>query len=320
VNLLERLDPELRIPLSSRPILDLSDLGGAREQYCRILGAESGTSRSEVGVSVTDHTIMGRDPESEILIRVFRPTKRASDLPCLFWIQGGGFVLDSTNMDDGWCVRLVGGHGCIVTSVRWRRAPEFQFPAPLEDCYAGLSWLVQNADRQGVDATRIVVGGNSSGGGLAAALALLVRDRGELRLQHQLLVYPMLDDTNSTFSAHAVTYPRVWNRANNMIAWRLYLGRTLDTGEVSPYAAPARMEDLSGLPAASVFTGELDLFVDEDIVYAQRLIQAGVRTELHVYPGAVHGFDRFAPQAAVSRRFYADCDAVLSASLTRRCE
>jgi acetyl esterase/lipase len=312
---LERIDAELRAPLSRRPIMDLADLRAARQLYAQILGTQSKRERDGSDVTVDDQLVPVHKPAGEVLLRIFRPSSRRGKLPCLFWIQGGGFVLSSSDMDDDWCRSVARRHGCIVTSVGWRRAPEYPFPAPLEDCYSALVWLTQHGADQVIDASQLVVGGNSSGGGMAAGLALLVRDRGELELRHQLLVYPMLDDRSSTNSAHAVTHPRVWNRANNLIAWRHYLGVDAGAPSVSPYAAPARMQDLRGLPSASILTGDLDLFADENIGYAQRLMQAMVRTELHVYPGAVHGFDRFAPQASISQRFLSDCDAILSLHL-----
>ena len=174
-----------------------------------------------------------------------------------------------------------------------------------------MAWTIGNAAELRVDPQRVVIGGHSSGGGSAAGLALLVRDRGELSVVHQLLVYPMLDDTNSTPSSFMVTDREVWNRASNEIGWRGYLGENYGTADVSAYAAPTRMENLSGLAPSTVLTGELDLFVDEDILYAQRLMHANVPTELHVYPAAHHGFDRMVPSALVSQRFVADRDAAL---------
>ncbi len=160
------------------------------------------------------------------------------------------------------------------------------------------------------------MGGPSSGGGSAAGLTLLVRDRAEFGVAHQLLLYPMLDDTGSTPSSRAITDPHTWNRANNEIAWRSYLGDAYGTDQVSPYASPTRMQDLSGLPPTTVLTGELDLFRDEDIHYAHRLLQAGVPTDLHVYAGAHHGFDRMVPDAQVSRQFIAARDAALQRAFT----
>ena len=157
-----------------------------------------------------------------------------------------------------------------------------------------------------------LVGG---GGGLTAGLALLVRDRGEMQVAFQLLIYPMIDDRNVTPASYAITDPRMWNRESNRLAWKAYLGRDGGGADVSPYAAAARATDLTGLPPAYIPVGALDLFVDENIEYAQRLNQAGVPTELHVYPGAFHGFDVFAPSARVSKQFKAERDDALRRAL-----
>jgi len=186
---------------------------------------------------------------------------------------------------------------------------------PVEDCYAGLKWLFAHADELGVDPSRIAIGGASGGGGLAAGLALLARDRAEVRVAFQLLIYPMIDDRNVTPASYAITDPRMWHRESNRLGWKAYLGREGGGADVSPYAAAARATDLTNLPPAYIPVGALDLFVDENIEYAQRLVQAGVPTELHVYPGAFHGFDLFAPSARVSKQFKGDRDDALKRAL-----
>jgi acetyl esterase/lipase len=201
--------------------------------------------------------------------------------------------------------------GCAVVSVDWRRPPDHPFPAPMDDCYAGLSWTHRSAADLGVDPDRIAIGGASSGGGSAAGLALLARDRGEIPVCFQLLVYPMLDDRNVTPASVALTEPRVWNRQSNLIGWRCYVGDAVGTEAVSPYAAPTRATDLTGLPPAYLPVGDLDLFIDEDIEYAQRLQQADVPAELHVYPGGIHGFDLLAPNSGLAQRFIRDRDEAL---------
>jgi acetyl esterase/lipase len=316
VPIMDRLDPELRVVVEQIPALDLTDIEGARASLAELY-AQINTGESNPRVSSSDHTAPGRDGNPDVRVRVFRPVGVPGPLPCLYWTQGGGYVLTAPDMDDQFCEEIADRHECVVVSVDWRRAPEHPFPAPAEDCYAGLAWTVANAAEMEIDPGRVVIGGHSSGGGSTAGLALLVRDRGEFTVTHQLLIYPMLDDTNSTPSSYLVTDPEVWNRTSNEIGWRGYLGKTYGTDDVSPYAAPTRMADLSGLAPATVLTGELDLFVDEDVEYAQRLMQAGVPTELHVYRGAHHGFDRMVPQAAVSQRFIADRDAALRIGFSR---
>jgi acetyl esterase/lipase len=195
-----------------------------------------------------------------------------------------------------WCPQL----GLVGVSVEYRLAPETPYPGPLEDCYAGLKWVFEHADQLGIDRTRIGIGGSSAGAGLAAALALLARELGGPRPTFQLLAYPMLDDRRTTESSTWHDVP-TWTPASNEFGWRSYLG-DLDGGEVPFLAAPARAPDLSGLPSALIFVGTLDGFCDEDVLYAMRLYQAGVPTELHVYPGAPHGFDTIAPGTEVARR------------------
>jgi acetyl esterase/lipase len=184
--------------------------------------------------------------------------------------------------------------------VEYRLAPETVAPGALEDCYAALRWLHTAADEISVDRTRIAIGGESAGGGLAAALALLARDRGELPICFQLLIYPMLDDRTVTAEArNPFTGQFVWTPSANRFGWTALLGHEPGVADVSPYAAAARASDLSGLPPAYICVGALDLFVDEDIAYAKRLLRAGVPTELHIFPGAYHAFE-MAVDAAVT--------------------
>jgi acetyl esterase/lipase len=314
--ILDRLDPELAEAVRRFPIMDLTDLTAARAARAELY-ATVATPPPAPSVLRAGYVAAGTAGHPDVALTVFRPRLVASPAPCLYWIHGGGYVLPSVPHDDQLCEEIVTAHGCVVVSVHWRRSPEHPFPAAAEDCYAGLLWTMRAASNLQIDLSRVAVGGRSSGGGSAASLALLVRDRGEVSIAHQLLIYPMLDDTNSTSSSHAVTDAEVWNRTDNQVAWRAYLGDACGTDQVSPYAAPSRMADLSGLAPATVLTGELDLFVDEDITYAQRLIQAGVPTELHVYPAAHHGFDRMVPGAAVSRQLVADRDAALARAFAR---
>jgi acetyl esterase/lipase len=201
---------------------------------------------------------------------------------------------------------IVDAVGCVAVSVDYRLAPENPYPAPLDDCYAALRWTWQQARRIDVLESRIAVGGSSAGGGLAAGLALLARDRGEIRVAFQWLIYPMLDDRNITPSSRAITDPRVWNRDSNLRGWRAYLGAEPGSAGVSPYAAPARADDLSHLPPAYIQVGDQDLFFDEDVAYAQRLERGGVPVQLQVYPGVFHGAEGAVPSAAISVRMVAD--------------
>lgn len=307
----DRLDSELAPLVAQFPVFDLSDLATARKDYLAAMAMM--VADRDPDVAVTDIVCPPRAEHPSVRLREFRPKQpRAAQLPAVLWIQGGGYVMLSPDLDDSWCQELALAHGCAVYSVDWRRSPEHPFPSASEDCYTGLSYIAQHAKELNLDPDRIVIAGASSGGGSAASLALLVRDRREIAVAHQMLIYPMLDDRNDTPSAHQVTDRNVWNRTRNAIAWKAYLGEAYGTDQVSPYAAPSRMEDLSGSIPASILTGELDLFRDENILFAMRLMAAEVTTQLYVYPGAPHGFERIAPAAAISRQFFADRDAILS--------
>ena len=267
-------------------------------------------------ITIRDVAVPGPQGDPDVIVRIYSPPATAQLRPCAYWIHGGGYIFGTIDMSDARCVQTAETLDCVVVSVDYRLAPESPFPAPLEDCYAGLAWTSAHAEELGIDRDRIVVVGQSAGGGLAAGLALLVRDRGEIPLCYQLLIYPMIDDRNATTSSQLVT--KVWTREANLLGWRCYLGHEPGVGDVSPYAAAARAEDLRGLAPAFIGVGTLDVFRDENIDYALRLLAAGVPTELHVYPGAPHGFEGLAPQAAVSQQFLRDiADALRRAMYPR---
>jgi len=311
MDLLGRLDPEIAEIFPHLPVLDLTDIPAARATMMDMLAeAQAGIGHSQ-GVVYSDHLAPGLNGAPQVRVRLYRPAGKPGLLPCLYWIHGGGHVLGQIEQDDLMMEHIVEAVGCAAVSVEWRRPPEHPFPAPMDDCYAGLTWTYRSAAELDLDPGRIAVGGASSGGGSAAGLALLARDRGEVPVCFQLLVYPMLDDRNVTPASQAVTEPKVWNRQSNLIGWRSYVGDAVGTDQVSPYAAPTRADSLAGLPPAYLPVGDLDLFIDEDIEYAQRLQQADVPAELHVYPGGIHGFDLLAPASRLAQRFVRDRDEAL---------
>ena len=314
MDVIARTDDTHRELLAMLPanFMDLSDLPTAVAQLMSMLGGVP----AEVpdGVVVEDHHLQTTDGH-QLLVRLYRPRVARASSPCLYWMHGGGMVLGSVAMDDARCIEIVEQLNVTVASVEYRLAPVFPYPVPLDDCYAGLQWLFSSAESLGLDVNRIAIGGGSAGAGLAAGLALLARDRGQLNPCFQLLRYPMIDDRNSTASSHEVHDLRVWNRAANLVGWGAYLGDAAGSDDVSPYAAPARATDLSGLPPAIVTVGELDLFLDEDIAYAQRLLAAGVSTELHVYGKCVHGSDALVPHAEGSQRWKRDEMSALDRAL-----
>jgi len=232
---------------------------------------------------------------SGVGVRLHRPARSSGPVPALLWIHGGGYVIGNAAQDDDFCRALTRRLGIVVAAVDYRLAPEHPYPAALEDCYRALTWLAQ---LPGVDPGRIAIGGASAGGGLAAALAFLARDRGEVRPVLQILSYPMLDDRTLDPALDDDGF-RLWNTASNRIGWGAYLA-----GADRDAAVPARRADLAGLPPAWLGVGTLDLFHNEDLAYASRLQAAGVPCEVHEVPGAFHGFDRIAPNATVAQEFF----------------
>lgn len=254
--------------------------------------------------------------DATVQARIYSPPDAGPARPCVYWIHGGGYISGSALTVDPRLSRWVEELGCVAVAVEYRLAPEHPYPAPLEDCYTGLSWTVTHAERLGVDPARVVLAGSSAGAGLAAALGLLARDRGGPPVAHQVLIYPMLDDRQATRSSQ-MDSTAVWGRPANALGWRAYLGPEASraAANLPGYAAPARAADLTGLPPAFVAIGGADLFRDESIAYAAGLMAAGVRAELHVYPGAPHGFEVIVPSAGVSRRFDDELTGALRAAL-----
>jgi acetyl esterase/lipase len=226
--------------------------------------------------------------------------------PAFLHIHGGGYVSGIAGQFNPFLQAVAQNCGCLVVSVDYRLAPETRFPGPLEDNYTALRWLYKNADELGVDRKRVAIGGESAGGGHSAQLAIAARDRHEIPILFQLLIYPMLDDrTGSTRQVPPYIGQFVWNAGSNRFGWTSLLGVPAGSPTVPAGSVPARVENLAGLPPAFIGVGAIDLFVDEDVEYARRLINAGVPTELHVIPGAYHGFDLLVPDAGVSKRFAA---------------
>jgi acetyl esterase/lipase len=297
----QRLDPELRSALVAMPKLGelMEDVATRRKMMLEMMAALPQVRLESV--TMEDRYIPGPAGAPEVFVRIYSPKAEGEARPGVLWIHGGGFLFGHPVQDDSLCQRFVEHVGCVIVSVDWRLAPENPFPAGVEDCYAALQWMVAAASELGIDPTRLAVAGASAGGGVTAAVALLARDRGGPKLAFQMPLYGCLDDRHITPSSQEITDPRVWNREISLKSWKLYLA-VENSDEVSPYAAPIRAKDLSDLPPAYICIGEEDLMRDENIEYAMRLMQAGVPTELHIYPGAFHGFDILVPTAAVSQR------------------
>ena len=240
----------------------------------------------------------------DLRLVIVDPAPGAKGRPAFLHMHGGGFVTGFAGQFNPFLQALAQHCGCLVVSVDYRLAPETRFPGSLEDNYAALRWLYKNSDELGVDRKRIAIGGESAGATHATLLAMAARDRREIPILFQLLIYPAFDDrTGSTRQPSPYTGQFIWNAGSNRFAWTSFLGVPAGSPTVPAGAVPARVENLAGLPPAFIGVGALDLFVDEDVEYARRLINAGVPTELLVMPGAYHGFDLFVPDAAVSKRF-----------------
>ena len=316
MSLEERLDPEYRPIFSVVPddLFDMSDIGAAR----RRMSAGEGAPPVEYpeGLDVEDCGIPASDGHT-IGVRVYRPEAARSPAPALCWMHGGGFVMGDLGTDDAACAAMAAQLGVVVVSVDYRLAPEHPCPAPLEDCFDALMWMFSAAADMGIDPSRVAAGGASTGGTLAAGLCLLTRDRGRALPCFQLLTYAPLDDRHLTPSSRSITDGRFWNLDANKICWDAYLDGRAGSADVSAYAAPARAEDLSGLPPAFISVGEVDLFVDENVEHAQRLMRAGVPTDLHVYAGAFHGANVVVPQAQTSQRWNREILGALDRALNQ---
>lgn len=305
------LDPELQQVLSQLPNFPdiAADPPATRQMLAELITSARGSATNDQ-VRMENRKVEGLDSSVEVPVRIYWPRDRPPESRGgLLWIHGGGFVLGNLDQDDVLCQQVVEQTGCVVVSVDYRLAPEHPFPAAADDCYAALVWMQGVASELGVDSHRLVVGGASAGGGLSAAVALMARDRGGPSLALQLLIYPMLDDRNDTPSSHTVTDPRLFHRKNVAACWNAYLGGRHE--DVSPSAAPSRATSLADLAPAYVVVADRDNLRDECIDYARRLTEAGVDTELHVYPGTFHGFDILAPAAQVSQRAIADYVGVI---------
>jgi len=255
------------------------------------------------GVRVSELTAAASGHQPVVRIIAYEPDGRAGTTGALLWIHGGGLVMGTPEQDHVLAAGLATAAGVPVFSIDYRLAPEHPFPAALDDCHHALAWLHRNAAELGLDPHRIAIGGDSAGGGLAAALAQMARDRGEVPVAFQLLEYPMLDDVSALRTDHRARQALVWTTASNHYGWSAYLGHSPGLGEVRPYAVPGRSADLAGLPPAWIGVGDLDLFHDEDVSYGHRLREAGVAVEIHVEPGMYHGADTVRAKAPSMRAF-----------------
>jgi acetyl esterase/lipase len=297
--------PELLSVLDRFPEVELNDETLASMRAAAKAMPPPPLSPLELAVRCEEQFTPGPPGAPEVRVLIYTPPTKSSSLrPAYLQLHGGGFVMGAPEMNDGANRVLAAGLDCIIVSVDYRLAPETRFPGAVEDAYAALLWLHREAKPLGVDGARIAIGGQSAGAGHAAALALRARDRGEIPICLQMLDSPMIDDrTGSTADPHPYCGEFAWTPAKNRFCWRALLGEEPGGPEVPVEAVPARVSDLSKLPPAFILVGALDLFLEENIEYARRLIRAGVPTELHIIPGAFHGFTSVggeAPQTKVA--------------------
>jgi acetyl esterase/lipase len=296
--------PEARALLDTYgSALNAENVAGLRAMMKALI--ESMPTPPDDGVKVEERRIPGPAGAPDVRILIYTPPGIAGPLPVHLDIHGGGYIAGSADIDNVLCRQMCTAVGCAVVSVDYRLAPEVQYPGALEDCYAALQWLHRQGAAPVFDTTRITIGGESAGGGHGAAMAIMIRDRGGPKVLLQLLGQPMLDDrTGSTSEPHPYTGEFVWTPHLNRIGWTSLLGVEAGSAAVPAGAVAARVEDLSGLAPTFIVVGALDLFVEEAIEYARRLMRAGVPTELHVLPGAFHGSASLVPDALVSVAYF----------------
>jgi len=292
-------DPAVAHALATRPDDVVTTLApdGIAGLRARAVPPDLADVAAAAGRTLTWHAAPG--PAGDVRVALLRPPATGAPAPVLLHLHGGGLVVGTVSDDVAAAAQA--GPGWAVASVDYRLAPEHPYPAAVEDAYAALGWLAAQSAGLGLDPARVVVTGVSAGGGLAAALALLARDRGGPALAGQLLVCPMLDDRDDSASGHQMAGVGTWDRTANATAWAAYLGAAAGGPATPAYAAAARADRLDGLPPAYVDVGSAETFRDECVQYAARLWSHGGDAELHVWPGGCHGFDGLVPDAPVAR-------------------
>ena len=286
----------------------VGDIAGRRAMWEPIIGAASAAQPIPADVTTSEHHATA-DDGAQIKLRWYAKDG-AEPGPAVLFFHGGGYIFGHIDLFDGPVSRYVSASGVAFMSVEYRRAPEHPFPTPLEDAYAALRWLHEHAGELGVDPDRIAVMGDSAGGGMAAALTILTRERGGPKIARQILLMPMLDDRTREPDPHIAPFA-LWSYDDSATAWPALLGDAAGGPDVPATAAPARLEDATGLPPAYIEVGQIDVFRDEDLAYATKLSRAGVPVEFHLHPGAPHEFDSIAFASDVARRAIADRVRVL---------
>ena len=302
MSLWDRIDEESKGPLEALWEALPGGLNGIPDIVARRAAMSASRAAAPKGdfpdITVTTHTYSG--PGGELSLRLYRPNEAPAAGAGLIYIHGGGMIMGDLDSQDENMREAATALGIPIASIDYRKAPEHPYPAGPEDCYAGVCWVFEHAADLGMDTRNIGLMGASAGGGLALAVALMLRDRDGPALKYLLPIYPMIDDRHETTSSREVVDIGIWDRVGSIEAWGWYLGGV----EADAYAAPARAEDLSGLPPTYIDVGDLDLFRDEDIAITQRLSAAGVPVEFHLWTGAYHASELFAPNARLSQRIW----------------
>lgn len=309
------IDPELAAGLSQMPVLDFADISAARV-VAGEFEAKAFTEIDRTGIDISEAEVVPSDGGPKVRLLIYTPRAAPRPLPVIYDVHGGGFCLGPTLTEDPRAIELARDVEALVVWPDYRLAPEYPYPAPVEDCYRGLRWVVENADSLGADVGRILIHGQSAGGGIAAALGLLARDNGGPDICFQYLGVPELDDRLETPSMQQYTDTPVWDRGLAEYSWAYYLGEGNLPGsaDVPAYAAPARADDLSGLPPTYISVMQFDPLRDEGIDYTRKLLEAGIPVELHLFPGTFHGSSMI-DAAEVSRRELDEEVAVLRRAL-----
>ena len=317
-----QIDPELQPALDQMKqalgstSLDFNDLNAARQIHAALTRQAIDESKEIPGMLFERQSIHDVDLDIDVRVETYRPASTQEVLPAILYIHGGGYVSGTADQAQAKLAEWAASLKAFVVSVDYRLAPEHPFPAGLHDCFAVLRWLFEYAGGLHLDPHKIIVAGDSAGGGLAAGLALYARDHSEIPIAMQLLVYPMLDHTNVEPADNKRADTVIWSRENNRFGWQAYLGSGVEP-EMMPYAVPATADNLYGLPPAFIPVGDQDLFLRENQVYAERLRESGVEAECRVYPGGYHAFANLAPEAAVSRKFTQDIHQALRTAISQ---
>jgi acetyl esterase/lipase len=300
------LDPELRAPLEELlarfpgGVYAIEDLAERRRIEAMHAAELVEAVKATQTCSAEDVRVPGPVGCADVPVRIYRPRQLQPASPAVYFIHGGGMHVGGLDYEHATAVQICEELGVLVVSTGYRKAPEHPHPAQVDDCYAALTWMSDNATSLDFDPGRLAIFGGSAGGNLALATALKARDLAGPALSYVMALYPMVDHRNTTPSAHEVTDVGAWDRKTNVEAWEWFLAGQ----EADGYAAPLHAEDLAGLPPTFIDVGTVDVFRDEDLALAQRLLAAGVSTELHIYPGVYHAAEHYAPDAETARHMW----------------